>query len=259
MARFTPEGWKCSPQAAALYLQRRAEVDGIVASAARTYFNLPAIDKGDLQQEGLTAALYALDSFSPERGSLMGYLNRVVRNALAMVACEATAQCRQPYTWVKEEDAREYQKCAPGEETPGAPAGWREVVVPGGWRRVVLSEGAEPDAVRCEMAGPGRGMEAREDALAELQSTARARARLADFRAQLSPAAQRVLDVRLDPPMELLVLARNLIGRNVSEEAKMPTAALATFLGMTSGTVQKALKEIRDTYSPARSAAEVAP
>jgi RNA polymerase sigma factor (sigma-70 family) len=232
MAQYVPESWKCSIQAATHFRKNEKHIRKLIRQRSRKFFALSSIDPQDLEQEALIAAMYAIDSFRSDRGKLDAYMTTVVDNALAMVAAESRALCRQPYAWHKEEFA-EYDKTGKHE-------------VKERWTRVPLSEGAEPDDLPA-LATPEQAAIRAEEEQNALRRRVRAEEKLENIRALMSPPAAKLFDLRRSPPRELLVTARNLVGRTVSVKTKMPHEALALFTGMSVRDVTKAMGEVRTT------------
>lgn len=224
MAQYTPEGWKASAEAQRTFAEEYPTIKKFVASRVRRYFGLAAIGPNDLLQEGLIAALYAIDSYQPKRGKRAAYIGVVVDNALAMIAAESRAQCRQPYTFVMDEDDK-------GETI---------------WRRVPVSEPVDPEMVEGEVTLTLSDQHDKK--MERIDRMYAKRARLAAFRRTLCPVTARVFDVRMSPPIELLVIARNIVGRTVSAKARMPNQALALYLNLDVGVVAKAARELREAF-----------
>lgn len=222
MAQYTPKGWRASASARLKFAEMHAEVLKLVQQRARKFFAMSAISNADLIQEGLIAALYAIDSYKPERGKLAGYINTVVTNAMKMILTESRSQCRQPYTWVKADDS-------PDAETQ--------------WRRVPAFEAVEPDTI--EATETFIVSEKREELLARQARHSAELARLSSIRKSLSPIAAKVFDLRCQPPVELLIIARNLVGRTVTDRVRMPNQAIALYLNVDTGEVARAVKEVR--------------
>lgn len=224
MAQYTPKHWTASAVASREFRACYSDILKLVQQKARKYFALASITNADLVQEGMIAALYAIDSFDQTRGfKREAYIARLVDNALMMVVAESRSQCRQPYAWVKDD-----------------PNDKGEVE----WRRVPAMEFAEPDDVNAD--DEPTMPEAREAELERADRAEAERARLAAVRKELSPAAKLVFDCRTEPPPVLFVIARNLAGRNVGENARMPNEAIAQYLNMEASQVAKALREVKN-------------
>jgi RNA polymerase sigma factor (sigma-70 family) len=265
MAQYTPKGWKASPESVKAFTADHVAIRKLVAQRARKYFALSGIDPADLIQEGMIAALYALDSYKQERGKRDAYLQRVLDNAFAMVACEARAQCRQPYVWVQvdEEIAKQVKrtsrKLRSAEKIVAAGVASGNQTMPTekhstqGWRRVPWLGGAgevsavDPDEIEGSITLSIS--EQREEVLEQQERVFKSRQKLLRFRSKLRPEVAAMLDLKLNPPMDLLVLARNHLGRTVSLKSRMPNSAIASYLGMDVDTVAKAVRELREVLN----------
>lgn len=183
MAKFIPDGWRMSPTGARRFKEEIGRIEGIVRRRCSKY-NLQSMSMEDLLQEARLAAAYAVDSYKPERGSFDGYIGVVVGNAVAMVAAESLAQRRQPYTHTQDLNTGE----------------WKRVPV----RSSELFEEAHNDPAPT----PEQRLRARED---DVDSTLRSIDLDRELEALgLSDDARALLRLKLSPPPELWVRARNL-------------------------------------------------
>jgi RNA polymerase sigma factor (sigma-70 family) len=209
VAKYTPDNWRCSANANRILTERYTQIAEQVRTISSNFrMNYP--DQCDFQQEGMLAALYAIDSYTPSRGKLEAYIQTVVYNAMAMVACEAAALRRAP-------------KCIDADG-----------------RRVSALTPLDPDTVPCNDNEEPHAFR-RETDLAKLQKRVAGRRRIEALKQTLSHEARLVLEMKLNPPMELHVMARNLHGRN-----KLTNNALSKYTGITISRVEKSLREIRD-------------
>lgn len=208
MAKYIPDSWRCSANAARVFSQKYQAIKTQVRIISSNFrMNYPSQE--DFQQEGMIAALYAIDSYTPARGKLEAYIQTVAFNGMAMVACEAAAQRRAP----KIIDANGFKVSALTVLEPEIHAS---------------NDNIEPELLQ------------KEDAVALLKARVAGRARIESLKSKLTPEARLILQVKLHPPMELYVMARNLHGRN-----KLTNQALSKYTGMTISRVEKALREIR--------------
>lgn len=203
-----------SPRGEAKFIVAYPRIIAIVKKRIKKY-NLTAIGADDLQQEALLAAAYAVDNYSPERGNLDGYISTVVANALAMVASEALAQCRQPYKSVQDADGS-----------------WRKVPV----HHVELEDDVALDDTIGEL------LDARE---AARQSVLRAdRAQSAIDSLELGNDAKMLLELKLHTPAELIIMSRNIN----NGRSKLNAAAITRWLGWTDVQHAKAARELRHKF-----------
>jgi RNA polymerase sigma factor (sigma-70 family) len=212
MAKFIPDGWQMSPAGAQKYKQEIGRIEGIVRRRCSKY-NLQSMSMEDLLQEGRLAAAYAVDSYKPDRGSFDGYIGVVVANAVAMVAAEALAQRRQSYTHVQD--------------------------VAGKWVRTpVRSSELFEDAHDDPAPNPEQRLRAREE---EAEASLRALDLDRELQALgLSEDARTLLRMRLTPPPELWVRARNLNrGRY-----RINSALIAEHLGWPRQRLQRSSQEL---------------
>lgn len=228
MAQYIPKDWKASKAASTEFTKKYTDIYKMVSLRARKYFNLGSHKSNDLIQEGMIAALYALDSFSPEKGSLKGYMGTLVENALAMIACEARTQSRQPYSWTRVDDDK--VAITEGEK----------------WVRAPLMDFSDPDDIQTESHNPEKNALDREAELEKLGSRVRVQNRLNAIRADLSPEAAKLFSLRVSPPIELLVLARNLIGRSISAQARIPDEAFRKYMGLEPKVFRPVLRDVRN-------------
>ena len=219
MAKYTPTGWTMSKEGAVKYRAHYARIDSIVQKRVRKY-NLPGTDRDDLLQEGRLAAAYAVDTFAEQRGSLDRYISRVVDNALAMVAAEALAQKRQPYAW--------------------------SLNVHGEWERSPLPHSPLEDAERIKCARPESSPQA--PALDKERLLDRAAVRQEAMAAlsalPISADAREVLRLKMLPPLELQMTARNL-----NAQMRIDAPSLACYLSWTLARARRAVREMRQALS----------
>lgn len=242
MAQYTPKAWTAvSPEASGKFRERYSEILKLVQQKARKYFNMSSIATADLVQEGLIAALYAVDSYDPSRGKMDAYIGTNVNNAMMMILAESRAQCRQPYTWVKaEDDSTPAPAPAKTSATDEKPAVKKQEE---NWRRVPAMDFSDPDTVLDkERLTP---LEQREAEIERLDRAEASRVRLAEVRATLGPVAALVFDVRCEPPPVVFTIARNLSGRSWTDKQKLPANAIAKYLGVTPSQVDQALRDIK--------------
>lgn len=221
MAKYLPDGWCCSPGAAHRLTQMYAAVSLQVKLIASTYRHLSYPSQSDFQQEGMLAATYAIDTYTPNRGKVEAYIQIVVGNALAMVAAEVSAMIRAPK--LIDEHGFKVSALVPF-ETIETPRRHDEAM-----RFSDIATVAAFDS-----------MARREDAISRLQAKVKGRKRIENLKAQLLPDARLILELKMNTPLELSVLSRNLHGRN-----KLTNHALSRYTGMTLSRVEKSLKEIR--------------
>lgn len=197
------------------------KVDAIVRRRVAKY-KLSGHDRDDLVQEGRLAAAYAVDTFQAGRGNLDGYISTVVTNALAMVATEALAQARQPYKQVQDPDGS-----------------WRKIPV----NHVELEHDMlvgdsvdEPIQVR--------------DAARHVGNMALTMGERID-QLKLSGDAKKLLQLRLQTPPELWILARNMNRGRMKLEAQ----SVCLYLGWITlanepdrARHQRAARELRDQF-----------
>lgn len=208
MARFLPEGWRCSSRAAEELSRTYDTVSTQVRLIATRYRQLPYPSPEDFHQEGMLAATFAIDTYTPNRGKLAAYIQIVVSNAMAMVAAEVSAQSRAP-----------------------------KIIEEGG-NKVSALISLEPEML------PGLKLEAspviRENTIRTMQSKTAGRRRIESLKLCLAPDARLILDLKMNTPLELTVLSRNLHGRN-----KLTNHAISHYTGLTLSRVEKSLREIR--------------
>lgn len=216
MAQFIPSGWQASPEANRAFSANYRHIRKLVEQKAKNFF-APPLTEDDFIQEGLTAAVYAIDTFDGARGSVDAYMRTVVQNALSMVVSEYLAQRRAAYSWKQE-----------GHK----------------WVRVRAEIVDETDTVPSDTARNGEQLLiAAENDVRDIRRRTREERRLIRLKANLSEPARLVLDLRLSPPLPLLVLARNMSGRKTS---RVPHYAIAAYTGLTANVVEKATREIRN-------------
>lgn len=292
MAQYTPKSWKASPAAVKAFTADHVAIRKLVSQRARKFFALSSISPEDLVQEGMIAALYAVDSYQQTRGKRDAYITTLVDNALAMIACESRASCRQPKTWVSNEmptceavDALTHARCGLTVREHGKKTAhkytlpdWRAGDMPpcehreptdlkkkpcrrpliehanldhhysvAEWRQVPVHEPVDPDMVEANITLSVS--EEREEYLEQQERVYKSRQRLLKLRNRLRPEVAILLDLRMNPPVDLLVLARNILGRTVSLKSRMPNQAIASYLGMDVDTVAKAARELRDVLT----------
>lgn len=243
MAKYIPDGWRCSADGARRYKAMEAEIDLIVSRNVRKY-DLGAIGRDDLMQEGRLAATYAVDTYTEGRGKLQAYINRVVFNALAMVATEALALARQPYKAVQEAD--------------------------GSWRRVPIRHVEfEHDTMAGQWDGLRDPDERPDGSSAQRESDVFCRQLLACSQSQravergatldqkiaqlnLGDDAQAILRIRMVTPPELWILSRNL---NRGRMSKLEPQAICLYLGWVTAQgvpdrnrYQRAAHQLRDQF-----------
>lgn len=216
---YVPKGWKMRAESRREFLKHRAEIDKIVKQCARKYFRLPSIDPEDLEQDGRMAAAYAIDTFDVRRGkNLYGYVNRVVYQALAMVAGISLAKKRHPHVHVRRTDGK-------WEEVPAA-----------------FSGPSRPDGREGEMPIVSAEAFQRQERVEEVRRRARYRRQLDEIwvKQKLSKDAAVLLEIRRRPPAGLCVAARNM--NNGRHDINMKSIAFWT--GWTLKRVQKAHAEL---------------
>jgi len=221
MAKYTPTGWVMSVAGGRKFAELYDRVDAIVRKRARKY-TLPGMDRDDMMQEGRLAAAYAVDTYSSERGNLDGYISKVVSNAMAMVATEKLAQARQPYKQVQEPDGS-----------------WRKVPVNHVELEHDMVVGAEVDEHIVQR-----------DAQRHVGSMALSLAERIEA-LRLSSDAKKLLQIKLQTPAELWILARN-INRG---RMKLETQSVCLYLGWVTHLnqpdrqrFQRASRELRDQF-----------
>lgn len=196
-------------------------VEALVRKRVRKY-NLETLDPDDLMQEGRLAAAYAVDTFQTERGNLDGYISTVVNNALAMVAAERLAQSRQPYKLTQELD--------------------------GTWKRSPSTHvELEPDDVMDDTKPSTHTRESARD----LGDQSSELAGILDG-LKLGCDARRMLQVRLNTPPELWILARNINRGRMRIEANSVCCYLGWILDFNGEPdrlrYQRALRELREAF-----------
>lgn len=246
MAQFVPKDWQCSKGAREAFCKDYPAILKLVQQRARKFYALTAICPGDLTQEGMIAALYAVDSYKPERGKRDAYITTLVDNALGMIAAESRAQCRQPYTWVKVDEEGEAQEALTARKKR-APSSRAIKPQSPGWRKVPAFDSADVDMVESEISVSVS--EDREERLEKQDRIHAARMRVLAFRKTLKPRVAQVFDLRLNPPADFLVLARNLVGRAVSQKGRLPNEAIAAYLGIDVEEASQAARDLRVALS----------
>lgn len=236
MAKYTPNGWKMSADGERRFREVRDRVEAIVSNRARKY-QLPGMTRDDIMQEGRFAAAYAVDTYKPERGPLDGYISSVVSRALAMVAAELLAQCRQPFKQVLEAD--------------------------GTWRKVPINNLSLDDEFMGRSSGLCHAEHRTQESAEPLDESAetdwRDAAREAGYKSmslaqrvdqlRLGSDAKQLLQIRLHTPPELWILARNLNRGRMKLEAQSICLYLGWVLGHNQPDrirYQRATKELRD-------------
>lgn len=216
MAKFIPTGWKMPQEGQQLFMKVIGRVEGIVRKRVKKYSLSGGTDPDDLMQEGRLAAAYAVSTFKQERGNLEGYIASVVENALAMVAAEQLAQRRQPYVYQRQGETWERVPAVPSQVDP---------------ERVV-----SPETTELTMIG-------KHEALAG--AVHRHRARKAINALPMCDDARTLLQLRLRPPAELMITARNLSGGR----HRIDCAALSHYLSWPKPRVRRAMREVECTLS----------
>lgn len=209
MAKFLPDGWKCSARAAQEVQARYKEVSEHVRLIAGKYRSLSYPSPEDFHQEGMLAASYAIDTYDASRGyKQAAYIQRVVGNALAMVAAEVSAMSRAPK--IQNEDGSKSSA-------------------------LVSLEPEVATTIRTESPHAQR-----EEVISIFRKKTEGHRRIEKLKANLLPDARLVLELKMDTPLPLQVLSRNLHGRN-----KLTNHALSRYTGMTVSRIEKSLREIR--------------
>lgn len=231
MAKFIPDGWVMSEKSSKVFTDLLPHLDDIIQSKIRKY-NLPSTENSDLIQEARLAAAYAVDTYQSGRGSIGGYIQRVVDNALGMVASEMLAQKRQAHTHVLES--------VPVYEGDGTKVSIRHEMV---WRRIP----AKPSDVDLDMVDCGQVHCTPETELLHrvdvMERWGRERDRMRRIaRLGMSRDARVVLQLKLRPPAELWVTARNMMGGR----HRIDCPAIAHYLGWTKTRARAAMREIED-------------
>lgn len=207
MAKYIPDNWRPSVNAQLIFNERFEKIQLQVRIISNKFrMNYPSQE--DFQQEGLIAALYAIDTYTAARGKLEAYIQTVAYNGMAMVACEAAALRRAPK------------------------------VIDAEGRKVSAFTQLNPEMVGANDDEPSLFQRERE--LEVLRKRVEQRHHIEVLKAKLTPEARLILDMKLNPPLELHVLSRNLHGRN-----KLTNQALSKYTGMTVSRVEKSLREIR--------------
>ena len=221
MAKYTPTGWVMSVDGERRFREMYQRVEAIVRRRVSKY-KLSGHDRDDLMQEGRLAAAYAVDTFQAGRGNLDGYISTVVTNALAMVATEALAQSRQPYKQVQDPD--------------------------GSWRRVPVNHVELDDAMVVGDA-VDEPVKARDHARSMGNMALSIGDRIDQLK--LSGDTKKLLQLRLQTPPELWVLARNMNRGRM----KLETQSVCLYLGWVThtdepdrGRYQRAARELRDQF-----------
>jgi len=179
MERFTPVGWRCSDAGRRKFTEMESRMTALVVRRIQNYHHVPGMERGDLFQEGMFIAMYAVDTFDPARGvKLETYVGKVIERHLALVASKAMAQCRAP---------RRYEQS--GEE-------WLSVLDSG--------TGVDPDTLPSPI--PGEEQENRRCHLRRLDKARRLAAATSERITQLTATV-------MAPPPEAVVAARNAAGR----------------------------------------------
>lgn len=212
MAKYIPDGWRCSPRGSQALAQKYDQIINMVRAISHRYRHLTYPAQDDFYQEGLLAATYAIDTHNTSRGKLEAYIQCVVSNALAMVAAEASAMSRSP-------KLREWN----GSE----------------WVRVSAFTPLDPETIQSPIQAETI-TQAREDAISSIRQQEAGRRRIEALKAKLPSDSRLILDLKMDTPLELQVLSRNLNGRN-----KLTNLALSRYTGLTLSRVEKSLREIR--------------
>lgn len=178
-AATTPVGWKCDRRT-----KRKAErllprLEDIIRKKVSHFKRIPGIDRTALLQEARVAAVYAIATHKPERGrKLRTWVDLVVRNALLAVVNYELGLKRAP---------REL-------ESDG------NVNVPR--RRARLASFSGTESIQQSLAGEASNP----SSLERQQATWVTEAVLQAMKAR----DRRIFSVRLCPPPELSIMARNL-------------------------------------------------
>jgi DNA-directed RNA polymerase specialized sigma24 family protein len=201
-----------------VFAERYQRITQLVIRRIGRYYRVPGLGRDDLAQEGFAAAMYAVDTFEPDRGvKLDTYVGCVIDRTLAYVAGKAMAKKRMPHRWERD-------------------------LLTGEWSRLAgPAKLVDPD----EVAGPNcQGDEAlfqREERVERINNLVVGRERTVQLRSQLSVSARRVFDFKRRRDPSLIVAARNLTGG-----VRLTNAAIAATLGWLPSQVDAANREIRD-------------
>lgn len=231
MANFIPQGWSITPEGARQFTNHYARIEVIVQRQVGK-FHLQAMPREDLEQEGRMAAAYAMDTYVQGRGNMMGYVQTIVYNALAMVACECLAQRRTPHVEVMEQVAQYH--------------GGRIVGIEHRWsRRPSLQMGLDvvvEDSMTCGLEGAEGAMIEREQDVVFGDGTrvSEMKLRRAMSKAPLSPDAKAMAMLMINRPPELSVLARNLTG----SWGRVTHVAMGKYLGWENKRAHAAMIEL---------------
>ncbi len=231
MANYIPQGWVCSPRGKVKFNQHLRSIDIIIQRQVGK-FHLQAMPREDLIQEGRIAAAYAMDTYVEDRGNMMGYIQTIVFNALAMVACECLAQRRTPHINVVERVAQ-YR-------------GGRIVGIEEKWtKRPSMQmglDGVVEDSMAHCVCDAEREMIDREgdDLFKPGSRVPDMKLRRAMSALALSADAKSLATLMLSRPPELAVMARNMTG----SWGRVTHVAMGKYLGWENGRAYPAMTEL---------------